>query len=90
MPPQMSGSGSAIPGVATAAVAAAEMAVPALLAFNPLFALVLTAIKAHYNATGTWPTEAEVIAAVPDEFKTLMASVTSWVPSGDGSLPKTA
>lgn len=86
--PIQSGSGSVVPGIATAAVAAAEMAVPALMAFNPLFALVLTAIKAHYNATGQFPTETEVIAAVPVEYQKLMASVTSWVPSGDGSLSK--
>lgn len=78
---------SMVPAVAGAAVAAAEAAVPMLLAFNPLFALLLTAIKAHYNATGTWPTEAEVTAAVPTEYQAVLQTWQSWKPSGDGTLP---
>lgn len=79
---------SIIPGIAAAGVATVEAVVPALLAFNPLFALILTAIKAHYNATGTWPTEQELTAALPADISALQASWAAWRPSGDGTFSK--
>jgi hypothetical protein len=65
-----------------------ESAVPGLAAFGPLIALVRTAIIAHHNATGQFPTEAEIIAAVPADWQKLVDEWAAWKPSGDGTLGK--
>ncbi len=38
------------------------------------------------NATKTWPTEAEVRAALPVDYQKLQDAWAAWRPSGDGSL----
>lgn len=83
----MTTTGDTVTAGAVAGVAVAEALVPGLLAFNPLFAIMLTAIKAHYNATQTWPTEAEILAAVPDGVREVFTTWSGWKPSGDGTLP---
>ena len=64
----------------------AEIALPVLVPFDPLISLVMTAITAHWNATKTWPTEAQVMAALPADYKTLVNDWAAWKPSGDGTL----
>lgn len=64
-----------------------EAAVPALVPFAPLIALVRTAIVAHFNANRTFPTEAEIVAALPADYAKLVQTWGSWTKSGDGSLP---
>jgi hypothetical protein len=75
-----------VPAVASAIVAGAEIAVPALLPFNPLLLLLLTAIKAHFNAVGTFPTPEQLAAALPADWQALQATWANWTPSGDGSI----
>ena len=65
---------------------ALEAAVPVLAPFHPLFALVSTAIIAHFLATKTWPTEEEIRAAIPADYMKLTATWQAWQPSGDGTL----
>ena len=65
-----------------------EMAVPGLAPFHPLIALVMTAVIAHFKAVGTFPTEAEVRAALPVDYMKLQDTWSAWRPSGDGTLPK--
>jgi hypothetical protein len=65
----------------------AEAALPVLVPFDPLISLVMTAITAHFNATKTWPTEEQVRAALPADYKKLVDDWSAWKPSGDGSLP---
>ena len=55
-----------------------EGTVPVVGAFAPLIALVLTAIKAHYAATQSWPTEAQVLAALPADYAGLQATWAAW------------
>lgn len=69
------------------AIAGAEALVPILAPFHPLIALVTTAVIAHFNATKTWPTEAEVRAALPADYAKLTDTWSAWRPSGDGTLP---
>ena len=76
-------------GVA-AAETIAEAAVPVLAPFHPLIALVTTAIVAHFNATGHFPTEAQVRAAVPADYQQLVDVWSTWRPSGDGSRAPSA
>lgn len=61
---------------------AVESAVPVLLPFAPLIALVRTAIVAHFNASGTFPTEAQIMAAVPADWQKLQDIWGAWKPSG--------
>jgi hypothetical protein len=68
----------------------AEMALPVLAPFHPLIALVTTAIIAHFNATGKFPTEEQVRAALPVDYQKLQDVWTNWKQSGDGSLPAPA
>jgi hypothetical protein len=70
----------------SAAKTAVEIAVPVLAPFDPLISLVMTAITAHFNATKTWPTEAEVQAALPADYQRLVSDWAAWKPSGDGTL----
>jgi hypothetical protein len=67
---------------------AVESAIPALAPFAPLIALVRTAIVAHFNATQTFPTEAEIMAAVPADWQKLQQTWQGWKPSGDGTLKR--
>lgn len=64
----------------------AESAIPGAALFHPLIALISTAIISHFHATQTFPTEAEIVAALPADYQTLVKSLNSWVPSGDGTL----
>lgn len=64
----------------------AEAALPVLAPFHPLIALVTTAVIAHFNATKTWPTEAEVRASLPVDYAQLQDTWSAWKPSADGSL----
>jgi hypothetical protein len=66
----------------------AEAALPVLAPFHPLIALVTTAVIAHFNATGKFPTEEQVRAALPADYQKLQDVWAGWKPSGDGSLPK--
>lgn len=69
----------AIPGVGTV-----------VTALDPLIALVMTAIMAHHNATGKWPSAEQVQADLPADYQKLVAD-GAWTPSGDGTLaPKTS
>lgn len=68
------------------ALAGAEALLPGLAPFHPLIALVTTAVTAHFNATKTWPTEAQVRAALPIDYAKLTDIWAAWKPSGDGSL----
>lgn len=61
---------------------------PAVQALSPIIALVMTAIMAHHNATGQWPTAEQVQAALPADYQKLVADGTIWTPSGDGTLAK--
>lgn len=72
-------------GVDMAATAAAAV-IPGVAAFVPLIELLLTAIRAHFNATGEFPTEEQVKAAVPLRAREIQALWSGYVPSGDGSL----
>jgi hypothetical protein len=72
--------------IATGTKTAAEIALPVLLPFDPLITLVMVAIMAHFNATRTWPTAAEVQAALPADYQALVAGWAAWKPSGDGSM----
>ena len=63
-----------------------EAAVPILAPFHPLIALVTTAVMAHFLATKTWPTEAQVRAAIPVDYQQIADSWSAWRPSGDGTL----
>lgn len=72
---------------ASLAKTALEAAVPVIAPFDPLITLVMTAIMAHFNATKTWPTQAEVQAALPADYLSLVSEWAAWKPSGDGSLP---
>jgi hypothetical protein len=74
-----------VPGVVGGVIAGAETLFPILTPFNPLFEILLTAIKAHYTATGQWPTSTEVVAALPADIAKLQATWASWKPSGDGT-----
>ena len=64
----------------------AESAIPGAALFHPIIALVTTAIIAHFHATNTFPTEAEVMAALPADYQKLVDGWGSWKPSGDGTL----
>lgn len=72
---------------ASVAKTIAETMIPALVPFDPLISLVMTAITAHFNATKTWPTEEQVRAALPADYQKLINDWASWKPSGDGTLP---
>ncbi len=60
--------------------------IPGLAPFHPLIALVSTAIIAHFRATGTFPTEEQIRAAIPADWQKLTDTWAAWKPSGDGSL----
>jgi hypothetical protein len=64
----------------------AESAVPGLAAFHPLIALISTAIISHFQATKTFPTEAEIVAALPVDYQKVLSGWSAWTPSGDGTL----
>jgi hypothetical protein len=64
----------------------AESAIPGAQLFHPIIALVTTAIIAHFRATKTFPTEAEVMAALPADYQQLVTGWGTWKPSGDGTL----
>lgn len=70
----------------TAIKTAAEVALPVLVPFDPLISLIMTAITAHFNATGKWPTAAEVVAALPADYRQLVNDWATWKPSGDGTV----
>lgn len=80
-PPVPSTKGQIIGDVATAGVAVAEALDPALLAFNPLFALALVAIRAHFNATGNVMTLAQLQAAIGNDVTTLQSIWGAWTAS---------
>jgi hypothetical protein len=65
---------------------AAELALPVLLPFDPLIRLVSTAILSHLLRAKTWPSEAEIMAALPADYKQLVSDWGAWKPSGDGTL----
>lgn len=73
--------------IAGVAERVAESLYPPLAPFHPLIALVATAIIAHFNATGKFPTEEQIRAAIPADYQKLQDVWTGWKPSGDGSLP---
>jgi hypothetical protein len=73
---------SVVPALAEAGVAAAEIALPVLLPFAPLISLALAFIRGHYAANGTLPTDAEVIAALPQDYQELKDVWANWKPSG--------
>jgi hypothetical protein len=73
---------SIVPAVATAAAATAEALVPALLPFGPLISLALMYIKGYFDANGTLPTDASVIAALPVDYTALQQTWASWTPHG--------
>ena len=73
-----------VENVAETAATVAEAMVPGVAPFSPIIGLVLTAIKAHFNATGTWPTEAEVMAAVPADYMELQDVWAKWDASKKG------
>lgn len=64
----------------------AEAALPILIPFDPVISLIMTAIISHFQATGTWPSEAQVLAALPADFNRLVTDWSAWRPSGDGTL----
>lgn len=65
----------------------AEGLLPALIPFSPAVKLLIVGIvRAHYNATRTWPSEAEVRAALPAGWQQLQQEWAGWTPSGDGTL----
>lgn len=67
----------------------AESAIPGAALFHPLIALISTAIIAHFQATKTFPTEAEIVAALPVDYQKVLSGWSGWVPSGDGTLNPT-
>jgi hypothetical protein len=75
-----------VSGITAAARIGAEVALPALAPFDPLIALISTAIIAHFNATKTWPTPEQVQAALPADYQQLVLDWNAWKPSGDGTL----
>ena len=64
--------------IASTAVGVVEAVVPGVAPFDPLISLILTAIRAHFNATGTFPTEAEVNAALPADYQKLVTTWAAW------------
>lgn len=64
----------------------AESAIPGAALFHPIIALVTTAFIAHFQATKTFPTEAEIVAALPSDYQKLVSGWSNWKPSGDGTL----
>ena len=82
VPSSSAGASSFIPEAADAAAAVAEAAVPALLPYAPLIALALAYIRGHFDATGNLPTDAQVIAALPQDIQHLNDSWAAWKPSG--------
>jgi hypothetical protein len=73
---------SIVPAVATAVAATAEALAPALLPFGPLISLALMYIKGYFDANGTLPTDASVIAALPVDYTALQQTWASWTPHG--------
>lgn len=59
-----------------------------VMAFDPLITLVLAIARAHFNATGKFPDESAVTAALPVSYRQVVAGWASWKPSGDGTLPQ--
>lgn len=78
---------STVGAIVGAAEATAESLVPVLAPFDPLIALITTAIIAHFQAVKSWPTPDQVRAALPADYARLQATWNAWKPSGDGSLP---
>lgn len=73
--------------IAHTAESMAESLLPALLPVDPLIKLLVTGIiRAHFNATRTWPSADEVKAALPVGWQKLQGTWDGYVPSGDGSL----
>ncbi len=66
----------------------AESAIPGAAVFHPIIALITTAIVAHFQATKNFPTEAEIVAALPADYQKVLSGWAGWSPSGDGTLPK--
>jgi len=56
----------------------AEAMIPAVAPFSPLIALVLGIAKAHYNVTQAWPTEQQVMAALPADYQNLQTIWSQW------------
>jgi hypothetical protein len=73
-----------VSSMAGTAAAVAEAVVPGVAPFEPLISLVLTAIRAHYNASQTWPTEAQVLAALPADYLTLQNTWAAWTAAHPG------
>lgn len=63
-----------------------ETVVPVLAPFHPLIALVTTAVIAHFHATGQFPSEEQIRAAIPVDYMNLVNGWSAWRPSGDGTL----
>lgn len=65
-------------GAVETAIPVVEALVPGVVPFAPLIALVMTAIKAHYNATQTWPTAEQVQAAIPVDLQAVKDVWAAW------------
>jgi len=58
---------------------AIEATVPVVAPFSPLISLILTAIRAHMNATnGQFPSEADIQAALPKDYAALVNVWAAW------------
>jgi hypothetical protein len=73
---------SIVPAIVGASIATAEVLVPGLAPFDPLIALVMTAVRAHFQAASSMPTDQQVIAALPVDYQTLVTMWANWKPQG--------